>query len=109
MKNSHTAHSQTQSKTATLIEEINLKAGEIVEITKDMIIGDVVLAYPKTITVFKKIGIHCVGCYASTFESIEEGVRRHSLNADKVCQKLNEKIKQPHVRRNSASTKSRNK
>lgn len=89
------------------IIEISLKKGEIITITGDMIIGDVVLAYPETLKVFKKIGIHCVGCYASTFESIQEGVAQHGLDPAKICKKLNDHIKKTHVRRNSAAPKSR--
>ena len=77
-------------------EEVQIQQGEIVEITPDMIIGDVVLAYPETLEPLKKIGIHCVGCYASTFESIQEGVVRHGLDPLKVCSALNQKIRQTH-------------
>ena len=77
-------------------EEVQIQQGEIVEITPDMIIGDVVLAYPETLEPLKKIGIHCVGCYASTFESIQEGVVRHGLDPLKVCNALNQKIRQTH-------------
>lgn len=82
-----------------LLEEIHLQEGEIIEITSDMIIGDVVLAYPETLPVFKEMGIHCVGCYASTFESIQEGVQRHGLKAERVCELLNKTIKKARKKR----------
>jgi hybrid cluster-associated redox disulfide protein len=84
------------AKKKKLIEEINIKAGEIIEITKDMIIGDVVLAYPETMAPLQKMGIHCVGCYASTFESIQEGALKHGLNPDKICKILNQAIQKTH-------------
>ena len=71
------------------VEKVHIQHGEIIEITKDMIIGDVIAAYPQTLPLFKKMGIHCIGCYASTFESIEEGVKKHGINPDKACQKIN--------------------
>lgn len=85
-------------KSPIVIEEIQLKKGEIITITPDMIIGDVVAAYPATLAGLKKIGIHCVGCYASTFESIQEGVLSHGLDPIKVCKTLNKIIQKKHVR-----------
>lgn len=70
-------------------KEVHLQKGEIIEITKDMVIGDVVAAYPQTLEVFKKVGIHCIGCYASTFESIEEGANKHGIDPDKLCKEVN--------------------
>lgn len=78
-----------------VIEEIHLQKGQVIEITKDMIIGDVVAVYPQTLSVFQKMGIHCVGCYASTFESIEEGVSRHGIDPDTTCKELNNLLKKP--------------
>ncbi len=74
------------------IEEITFQPGELIQITPDMIIGDVVLAFPETFPVLQSFGIHCIGCYASTFESIEEGVSLHGLDPEKVCHELNKAI-----------------
>ncbi len=78
------------------LEAIHLTKGDVIEITHDMIIGDVVLAYPETLPVLQAIGIHCVGCYASTFESIGEGVVKHGMDPAMVCKKLNAVIKKHH-------------
>ena len=78
------------------LEEIQIEKGEVIEITGDMIIGDVVMAYPETLEIFKKAGIHCVGCYASTFESIQEGVVKHGLDSNKICKALNKAIQIKH-------------
>ena len=86
------------------LEEVHFQAGEIIEITPDMVIGDVVLAYPISKEILQKNGIHCVGCYASTWESIQEGAMRHNLDPLKLCKKINEAI---HVRRDPPSPKSR--
>lgn len=75
------------------IEEVTFEKGEIIEITPDMIIGDVVLAFPETLPVLQNIGIHCIGCYAATFESIQEGVTKHGLDPEKVCKELNKAIR----------------
>ena len=78
------------------LEAIHITKGDVIEITHDMIIGDVVLAYPETLPVLQEIGIHCVGCYASTFESIGEGVAKHGMDPFMVCKKLNEVIRKAH-------------
>lgn len=89
---------ETVNNNQSLFEEIKIQEGEIVEITPDMIIGDVILAYPETLPVLKEMGIHCIGCYASTFESIQEGTSSHGLNPLKVCTLLNKKIHQTRLK-----------
>lgn len=73
-------------------EEIHLKKGEIVEITLDMIIGDVVAAYPEVKAVFDEIGIHCASCYAAMHDTIQEGAILHGQNPFKLCEKINNAI-----------------
>ena len=94
--NKEKSTNKLKAKQAFIIEEIQIEKGEIIEITGDMIIGDVVLAYPETLEIFKKAGIHCVGCYASTFESIQEGVAKHGLDSNKICKALNNVIQTKH-------------
>jgi len=50
------------------------------KITKDMLIADVVEKYPDIAIVFLEYGLHCVGCAASPFESIEMGVMGHGFS-----------------------------
>jgi hybrid cluster-associated redox disulfide protein len=73
--------------------EIKLKKGEVIEITKNMIIGDVIKAYPETLEVMSGMGIHCVGCHGAAFETIAEGAFIHGIDADNLCKKINQKIK----------------
>lgn len=86
------ATTKTSKVVTPQFEEINLEPGEAIEITPDMIIGDVAAAFPQTLLVFQKAGIHCIGCYASTFESIQEGCLKHNLSPKKICKALNEAI-----------------
>jgi hybrid cluster-associated redox disulfide protein len=76
-------------------------------ISGDMIIGDVIRAFPQTMVVFMEMGIHCVGCYVANFESIEEGVSRHGIDPALVVKKLNDAINPKNVRRNTPAPKSR--
>lgn len=75
-------------------------------ITGDMVIADVINAFPQTIEVFVKLGIHCIGCYVANFESIEEGVSRHGQDPEKVVELLNKAIKTQNVRKRTAAAKS---
>ncbi len=59
------------------------------KITKDMIIMDVLRMDPDSAQVFFKNGLHCVGCPASSGESIEEASIVHGLDPDKLLQELN--------------------
>lgn len=58
-------------------------------IKPDMIIADVVRAFPETIETFFDYGIHCVGCGASGFETIEQGVGGHGIDPEEVVKALN--------------------
>lgn len=50
------------------------------EITKDMIIEQVVRKYPKTIPVFMAHGLHCIGCHIANYETIEQGALGHGMS-----------------------------
>jgi hybrid cluster-associated redox disulfide protein len=58
-------------------------------ITKEMPIGDVVRKYPKTIEVFMRHGLHCIGCAVAAFESIEEGATVHGIEIEALMADLN--------------------
>jgi hydroxylamine reductase len=73
--------------------EIKIKKGETIEITKNMVIGDVIKAYPQAATVMAKMGIHCIGCHGAAFETIEEGAFIHGIDANDLCKKINRKIR----------------
>lgn len=46
-------------------------------ITKEMTIGEVIGKWPWTVDVFTARGIHCAGCGAATFETVEQGILGH--------------------------------
>lgn len=62
------------------------------EISKEMNIADIVEKYPATMDVFFEVGLGCVGCVASQFETLEEGLKAHGLEVDEILKKLNEAI-----------------
>lgn len=56
------------------------KPEQTVEITPDILIQTLANTYPQTIeTLVIEYGFHCVGCFASQFETLEEGARVHGI------------------------------
>ena len=53
-------------------------------ITKDMNLADVLFKYPETAEVFTDYGLHCVGCFAASFDTIEMGAKIHQLTDDEI-------------------------
>lgn len=54
------------------------------EITKDMLIGDVIQKFPDSAMVMMNAGLHCIGCHVSTSESIEQGCKAHGMKDDDI-------------------------
>ncbi len=65
---------------------------EIMTITKESTIEEVVSQYPETMMVFMRHGLHCVGCHVSAYESIEEGAMAHGINVDALVADLNKVV-----------------
>jgi len=49
-------------------------------VTKDMVIGDVLKKYPDVAVIMLEHGLHCVGCHANVFDTIEAGCQIHGLD-----------------------------
>ena len=58
------------------------------KITKDMIIQDILAEHPDKAMLISEIlidfGIHCIGCGASGFETLEEGVLGHGFTEEEL-------------------------
>ena len=61
-------------------------------VTKDMIIGDLLEAYPETAELLMQCGMGCISCPASLMESLEEASMVHGLKPDEVVEYLNEEM-----------------
>ena len=59
-------------------------------VTKETIIGDVLKSNPSTAEFFLQIGMHCLGCPASSGESIGQACAVHGVDADQLVSALNE-------------------
>lgn len=60
------------------------------EITKDMLIGDILDADKGTAVFFFEMGMHCLGCPASRGESVEEACIVHGVDTDTLIARINE-------------------
>jgi len=71
----------------------------IEHISKDILISEVVEKYPDTIPILIENGMHCIGCSASMFETLEEGFLGHGMTEveiEKVMNEINEFVKNKH-------------
>lgn len=70
-------------------------------VTKDTLIQDIFIKFPKKagkIAEFlSKKGIACVGCCASAFETLEEGLKGHNIEEkeiEKIIKEINKIIEE---------------
>lgn len=52
--------------------------------TKQTNIAELTNKYPETAEVLLSYGLHCVGCMASAFDSIEAGAKIHGMEDDEI-------------------------
>lgn len=62
-------------------------------INKDMIIGEIVRRYPRTLAVFEKYKLTCFECQIADYEVLEHGADVHNVNVENLLKELNEVIK----------------
>lgn len=60
-------------------------------INKDDRISLVIKKHPGSVPIMMKHGIHCVGCHAAFFETIEQGAKAHNID-DKAIEKMVDEI-----------------
>ena len=60
------------------------------EITKDMIIDDVINPDSRLGDVFLGFGMHCIFCHLGLEETVEEAANVHEVDCDFLVKKLNE-------------------
>jgi hybrid cluster-associated redox disulfide protein len=55
-----------------------------VKVTKDMNLADILFKYPDVAEVLLDYGLHCVGCFANSFDTIEAGAKIHGMSDEEV-------------------------
>ncbi|TFH03588.1 MAG: DUF1858 domain-containing protein [Candidatus Thorarchaeota archaeon] len=63
-------------------------------VNKNMSIAEVVMKWPETAGAFMENGLHCYGCAAARYETIEQGALAHGIDPDKLIESINEVIKE---------------
>ena len=58
------------------------------EITKDMLIGQIIVKNPNVAPILMEAGMHCLGCPASQGETLEEAAMVHGLDIDSLMEKI---------------------
>lgn len=59
------------------------------EVTKDMLIGELIRKKPESVETLMSFGMGCVGCPSSQMESLEEAAMVHGLDLNKLMEALN--------------------
>lgn len=66
------------------------------KISKEMNLGELVQTYPKLAEALAEdYGLHCVGCFAAGFDSLEQGARVHGYDdkeIGKMVKRLNKLV-----------------
>lgn len=60
------------------------------QVTKDMIIAEIIGLDENLAAVLMASGMHCIGCPSSQGESLEEAAMVHGMDADQLVNRLNE-------------------
>lgn len=61
-------------------------------LTTDMTTAEVMTRWPKTIPIFIRHHMACVGCAIAPFETLAEVIEIHHLNLDRFMQELQQAI-----------------
>ncbi|MDR3311255.1 MAG: DUF1858 domain-containing protein [Oscillospiraceae bacterium] len=61
-------------------------------ITKDTVIADILEEAPETAPLFISIGMHCLGCAASSDETVEEACAVHDVDVSEFVEALNARV-----------------
>ena len=59
-------------------------------ITKDMLLGSVVAEYPEAAEVMLEYGLHCVGCFANAYDTVEIGAKVHGMSDEEIEKMLSD-------------------
>jgi hybrid cluster-associated redox disulfide protein len=62
---------------------------EKMNVSKDMIISEVLNMDRGTVPIFFKNGLHCLGCVMASGETIEEACQVHGIDCDNLIDELN--------------------
>lgn len=73
-----------------MIDASKLKKSSSYVLTKDTILSKIVSESPRTAELLSEYGLHCVNCFASTFDTLETGAQVHGMSNDEMEQMIDE-------------------
>ena len=59
------------------------------KVTKEMSIVEIVQNHPKSLEVFAKYGMGCIGCAAARFETLAAGAKVHGVDPQVMVDEIN--------------------
>lgn len=59
------------------------------KITKDTMIGSLMVTNPEVAPVLMQIGMHCLGCPSAQHETVEEAAMVHGVDPELLVEKIN--------------------
>lgn len=73
-----------------MIDASKLKNPQGFVLSKATILSEVVEQSPRTAELLSEYGLHCVNCFASTFDTLETGAQVHGISNDELEQLIDE-------------------
>ena len=70
------------------MEDTKQSTGKV-EITRDMLIGEIIQAKPETINTLLMAGMGCISCPSSLYETLDEACMVHGIDPDFLLEQLN--------------------
>ena len=67
------------------------------QVTKQMLIGELLQLDPNIAGVLMRAGMHCIGCPSSQMESLEEACVVHGISCEQLVNALNEYFAQKNA------------
>jgi hybrid cluster-associated redox disulfide protein len=62
-------------------------------ISQDMIIADIIVQYPETLSVFKQFHLDCYECQIADLETLGHGAGVHKISIEQLLISLNSALK----------------
>lgn len=73
-----------------MIDASKLKKPQGFVLSKATILSEVVELSPRTAELLSEYGLHCVNCFASTFDTLETGAQVHGMSNGELEQMIDE-------------------
>ena len=58
------------------------------KVTADTMIGELMMIDPEVAPILMSIGMHCIGCPSSFFETLEEAAMVHGIDCDELMKNI---------------------